>query len=43
MENAPPISQGRALPSLDAVMRVARSSAVYDARIATSSETTTSQ
>ena len=43
IENAPPISQSWAERPLEAVMRVARSSAVYDAKIATMIESSTSQ
>jgi hypothetical protein len=43
MENAPPISQKRAGRPLDAVMRVARSRAVYEASVATNTDMMTSQ
>ena len=41
IEKAPPTSHARALFPLDAVMRVVRSSAVYDASMATSIDTAT--
>ncbi len=43
IEKAPPHSHQRAATPLDEVIRLAKSSAVYDANIATSSERRTSQ
>ncbi len=43
MANAPPRSQDTAAAPVDAVMREARSSAVYEARAATRNESRTSQ
>src|SRR5688572_21568060 len=43
IETAPPINQTRAESPLDAVTRVARSRAVYDAKIATSTDINTIQ
>ena len=43
MENAPPSSQSFAARPFEAVMRLVRSRAVYEASVATSTERTTSQ